>query len=80
MKKAVIALVFLTGCAGAGGGEWAAAEQDAFMENCEKTSGGETAYCECALDEAMEMESNPDDLTAGQTTEIVAKCKDEVGG
>ena len=79
MKKTIIALVFLTGCAGAGG-EWAAAEQDAFMENCEKSSGGETEYCECALDEAMELESNPEDLTTGQTQQVIEKCKDEVGG
>lgn len=71
MKKAILILVLLTAC---GNSAWPQSEQDAFMENCEITSGGQTSVCECALEKAQEAESDPNDITAGQMVDIAGEC------
>jgi hypothetical protein len=39
--------------AACGKAEWPQAEQDALLKGCNRTTGGKTAYCRCALDFSM---------------------------
>ena len=39
--------------AACGKAEWPQAEQDALLSGCNRTTGGKTAYCRCALDFSM---------------------------
>ena len=48
------------------------------MENCESTSGGETSYCECALEKAQETVADPNSITIGQMTDIAEDCSSEL--
>lgn len=76
MKRSIVvlALLFLS-CEGS---NWPESERTAFIENCERASGGETDYCACALEEVQDMESDPNDITAGQMAEAAQACRDEL--
>jgi hypothetical protein len=56
VRAAAIAALAAMGLAGAACGrdEYPASVKRAFIENCERTSGGNTEFCECALDEVQE--------------------------
>jgi len=71
-----VALLFVLGACG--GDAWPEVERQAFMENCESTSGGETSYCECALEKAQETVADPNSITIGQMTDIAEDCSSEL--
>lgn len=67
-------LVILTVLGACGGSAWPQEEQAAFLDNCERTSGGQTSMCVCALEKAQEAESDPNDITTGQMLDIAQEC------
>ncbi len=76
---AAITAALLAAC---GGGEGYSEEfRSSFMQSCESSSGGETEYCQCALDhlEANGPE-NEEDITAGDQQEAIQACLGEVTG
>ena len=46
--------------AACGKAEWPQADQDALLSGCNRTTGGKTAYCRCALDFSMKRYSIED--------------------
>ena len=77
---AAITAAFLAACGGANGG-YSEEFRTSFMESCESSSGGQTAYCQCALDhlEANGPE-NEEDITAQDQQEAIQACLGEVSG
>lgn len=77
MKKAILVLLVLAGCGGDDGGSWPEAERRAFIENCERTSGGETETCECLLEKVEAEYPEPEDaleLTIGEMGDLAKEC------
>jgi hypothetical protein len=74
-----IAACVLAACGGSGG--YSDEFRSTFLSSCEQSSGGQTAYCRCALDhlEANGPE-NEDDITAQDQTEAIQACAGEVTG
>ena len=84
MRKPVLTVItaaLLAACGGGGGGGYSEAFRASFMESCEDSSGGQTAYCQCALDhlEANGPE-NEEDITAGDQQAAIEACQGEVTG
>ncbi len=77
---AAITAALLAACGGDGGG-YSEEFRTSFMASCEQSSGGQTAYCECALEhlEANGPE-NEEDITAGDQQEAIQACVGEVTG
>lgn len=77
---AAITAAFLVACGGGGGG-YSEDFRTAFMDSCVSSSGGQTAYCECALDhlEANGPE-NEEDITAEDQSAAIEACQSEVTG
>ena len=76
-KKAVVVLTVLAACGG-DGGSWPQSEREAFIENCERTSGGETEACDCLLEKVEERYPEPEDaldLSIGEMGEMAEECK-----
>ena len=83
MRKPVLTAItaaLLAACGGGGGG-YSEEFRASFMESCVDSSGGQTAYCQCALDhlEANGPE-NEEDITAGDQQDAIQACKGEVTG
>ena len=83
MRKPVLTAItaaLLAACGGGGGG-YSEAFRTSFMESCVDSSGGQTAYCQCALDhlEANGPE-NEEDITAGDQQAAIEACQSEVTG
>lgn len=83
MRRASLAVVtagLLAAC-GSDGGGYSEEFRASFMEGCVDSSGGQTAYCECALDhlEANGPE-NEEDITAGDQAAAIEACQSEVTG
>lgn len=83
MRKPVLTAItaaLLVACGGGGGG-YSEEFRASFMESCVDSSGGQTAYCQCALDhlEANGPE-NEEDITAGDQQDAIQACKGEVTG
>ena len=83
MRKPILAAItaaLLAACGGDGGG-YSAEFRTGFMESCIDSSGGQRAYCECALDH---LEANgPEDereITTGDQQEAAEACQGEVTG
>jgi hypothetical protein len=51
---AVIVILATGGDGDGGGGDFPESAQDNFITQCEATSGGNTSYCECALDKIQQ--------------------------
>ena len=84
MRKLSITAAITAALLAACGGDAAGYSEDfrsSFMESCVSSSGGQTAYCECALDhlEANGPEEETDITTADQQAAIEA-CQGEVTG
>jgi hypothetical protein len=58
---------------------YSAAFRNSFMEACDRTSGGQTAYCQCALDH-LEAHGPADerDITPEDQSAAISACLDEV--
>lgn len=80
---AVAAALLATGC---GKNDYPAKSERAFLSNCEKTSGGKTSFCKCALDKVEEKfsydEFKKEDtaVAAGKSpsrkfTDAIAECR-----
>lgn len=71
--------ILLGGCGGGSG--YSDAFRTSFMSSCEESSGGQTAYCQCALDH---LEANgPEDetqITTEDQTAAIEACQGEVTG
>ena len=83
MRKPVLTAItaaLLAACGGGGGG-YSEAFRASFMESCVESSGGETAYCECALDH-LEANGPEDeqDITAEDQQAAIEACQGEVTG
>ena len=64
-----------------GGGGYSAEFRASFLASCEQSSGGETAYCECALEHLEENgPSDERDITAEDQQAAIQACAGEVGG
>jgi hypothetical protein len=75
MKRFLVVLVFLVGCSQGG---WPQSERDAFIENCERTSGGQVAVCACLLPKVEEAYPNVDDatdITIGEVQQFTQECQ-----
>lgn len=79
MILATIGMTFLGGCGGNGG--YSEEFQAQFLSSCEASSGGQTAYCQCALEhlEANGPE-NEEDITVEDQTAAITACQDQVTG
>lgn len=83
MKRVAVTLAsvasLLVACGGGGG--YSEEFRAQFMQGCEESSGGQTAYCQCALDhlEANGPE-NEEDITAEDQTAAIEACRGAVTG
>lgn len=82
MRRSVIAVAaaaaLLGGC---GGGGYSEEFRATFLESCESSSGGQTKYCQCALDHLEE--NGPDDendITLEDQQAAITACAGEVSG
>ena len=83
MRRPILAAItaaLLAACGGDGGG-YSEEVRASFMESCVDSSGGQTAYCQCALDH-LEANGPEDelDITAADQQEAVEACQGEVTG
>lgn len=67
------------GGGGEGSGGYSEAFRTSFLSSCESSSGGQTAYCQCALDhlEANGPE-NEEEITAADQTAAISACQSEI--
>ena len=84
MRRMSIIAAFTAALLAACGGDAAGYSEEfrsSFMESCVSTSGGQTSYCECALDH---LEANgPEDeteITAADQQAAIEACQGEVTG
>ena len=82
MRRSVIALAFAGALLGAcENGGYSEEFRTSFLASCEQSSGGQTAYCRCALDH---LEANgPDDekdITVEDQQAAIQACSGEVTG
>jgi hypothetical protein len=82
MRRSVITLALAGALLGAcGNGGYSEEFRTSFLSSCGESSGGQTAYCECALDH---LESNgPDneeDITVEDQQAAITACTGEVTG
>lgn len=81
MKRLVIlvtaSITFLGGCGGNGG--YSEEFKAQFLSSCEASSGGQSAYCQCAL-EHLEANGPEDeeDITVTDQTAAITACAGEV--
>ena len=80
----ILFLLMLTSC---GNDKWnteyGISQQEIFISECERTSGGMTEYCQCALGKVMNEWSSPEDCEADpnffdRTMEFGAECLEEL--
>ena len=83
MRRSTIAAIFaaamLAACGGGGG--YSEEFRTSFLASCEASSGGQTQYCQCALDHLEE--NGPEDerdITAEDQQEAITACAGEVSG
>lgn len=87
MKRLIILSavgIALAACGGGdegGNGGYSEAFRSSFLASCESSSGGQTAYCQCALDhlEANGPEAE-EDITAADQTAAIEACQGEITG
>jgi hypothetical protein len=74
---AAMTAALLAGCGGDGG--YSEAFRTSFMESCVDSSGGQTAYCQCALDH-LEANGPEDetDISAEDQQAAIEACQSEV--
>jgi len=82
MRRSVITLAFAGALLGAcGNGGYSEEFRTSFLASCEQSSGGQTAYCRCALDH---LEANgPDyekDITEEDQQAAIQACSGQVTG
>jgi len=82
MRRSVITLALAGALLGAcGNGGYSEEFRTSFLASCEQSSGGQTAYCQCALDH---LEANgPDDekdITVEDQQAAIQACSGEVTG
>lgn len=74
----VLAAALLGAC---GGGGYSEAFRSSFLATCVESSGGQTEYCQCALDH---LEANgpedENDITAEDQQAAIEACQGEVTG
>lgn len=82
MRRTVLAAITAAVLAACGGGGGYSEEfRASFMESCVASSGGQTAYCECALEHLEENgPDNEEDITAGDQAAAIEACQGEVTG
>ncbi|MGH2756450.1 MAG: hypothetical protein ACRDI3_01535 [Actinomycetota bacterium] len=76
MKRALLMVLLLGSCGGEA--QWPEAERVAFIENCERTSGGRTDYCACLLEKVEERYPDINDagqLSINEITELAGECQ-----
>lgn len=82
MRRTLIGLAAAAALLGAcGGGGYSEEFRTSFLESCEESSGGEEAYCQCALEHLEE--NGPDDendITIQDQQEAITACAGEVTG
>ena len=80
MILATIGATFLGACGGNGGG-YSEEFRAQFLSSCESSSGGQTEYCQCALEhlEANGPE-NEEEITVEDQTAAITACQDQVTG
>ena len=74
-----LAALMLAACGGGSG--YSEEFRTSFMSSCEESSGGQTAYCQCALDHLEA--TGPEDetqITVEDQTAAIEACKGEVTG
>ncbi len=74
--KLVYLLGFLLGITSCG--EWTNQDKDTFIEDCQRTKFSD-AYCDCALEKALDKYSTFDEMTADEENmaEILLSCIEE---
>jgi hypothetical protein len=80
MIVAVFSAALLAACGGGGGG-YSEEFRTSFLASCEASSGGQTEYCQCALDHLEE--NGPEDeadITAEDQQGAITACAGEVSG
>lgn len=74
MKKALLVLMVLGACSRGG---WPEEERVAFMENCERTSGGQSETCACLLEKVEDRYPDINDagsLSIAEMTQFASEC------
>lgn len=75
MKRVVVVVLFVLGaCSGSG---WPESEKVAFMDNCERTSGGQSDKCACLLEHVENRYPDIDDadqLSISEMSQFVSEC------
>lgn len=74
--KIVYLLVIVLGVSSCG--QWTKQDKDNFIENCQKSKLND-AYCDCALNKAIDKYSTFDEMTADEENmaEILFSCIEE---
>ncbi|MGH2691433.1 MAG: hypothetical protein ACRDHM_02915 [Actinomycetota bacterium] len=82
MRRSVIGVVAAAALLGAcGGGGYSEEFRASFLASCESSSGGQTEYCQCALDHLEE--NGPDDetdITLEDQQAAITACVGQVSG